>query len=44
MKKTLIVAIVVMFLLHAWVNAERQARTLNMSLVTSFDFSGHPFL
>ena len=31
-----------MFLLHAWVSAERQAGTLNMHLVTSFDFSGYP--
>src|SRR5512146_1499205 len=42
MKKTLIVAIAVIFLLHAWVSAERSAGTLNMNLVTSFDFSGYP--
>ncbi len=42
MKKTLIVAIAVMFLLHAWVSAERHAGTLNMYLVTSFHFSSYP--
>lgn len=42
MKKTLIVAIAVIFLLHAWVSAERQAGTTNMNLVTSFDFSKYP--
>jgi hypothetical protein len=42
MKKTLIVAIAVIFLLHAWVSAERHAGILNMNLVTSFDFSHYP--
>lgn len=42
MKKTLIVAIAMMFLLHAWVSAERRAGTLNMYLVTSLDFSRYP--
>lgn len=42
MKKTLMVAIAVMFLLHAWASAERHAGTLNMCLVTSFDFSSYP--
>jgi hypothetical protein len=42
MKKTLILAIAVMFLLRAWVSAERHTGTLSMSLVTSFDFSRYP--
>jgi hypothetical protein len=42
MKKTLIVAITVIFLLHEWVSAERHAGTLKMNLVTSFDFSSYP--
>jgi hypothetical protein len=42
MKTTLILAIAVMFLLHAWVRAERHAGMLNMYLVTSFDFSTYP--
>lgn len=41
MKKTLIVAIAV-FLLHAWGSAERHVGTLNMYLVTSFDFFSYP--
>jgi hypothetical protein len=42
MKKTLILAIAVMFILHAWVSAERHTGTLSMSIVTSFDFSRYP--
>ena len=42
MKKTVIVAIVVMFLLRAWVAADRRAGTVSMNLVTRFDFSSYP--
>ena len=42
MKKTLITAIAVIFLLRAWVRAERHAGPLDMSLVTSFNFSSYP--
>ncbi len=42
MKKTLIVVIASMFLLHAWVSAEKHAGTLSMYLVTSFDFASYP--
>jgi hypothetical protein len=42
MKKTLIAAVAVMFLLHVLVSAGKHAGTLNMYLVTSFDLSSHP--
>jgi hypothetical protein len=42
MKKTLLTVFAVMFLLRAWVGAERHAGTLAMNLVTSFDFSRYP--
>ena len=42
MKKTLIIAISVMFLLHAWVSAEKHSGMLSAHLVTSFDFSLYP--
>ena len=42
MKKGLLLAIAVMFLLRAWVGAERRSGTLEMQLVTSFDFSSYP--
>jgi hypothetical protein len=42
MKKTLIAAIAVMFLLRAWVGAEKGSGTLDMYVVTSFDFSSYP--
>jgi hypothetical protein len=42
MKKTLLIVIAVMFLLRAWLGAERHAGTLDMYLVTSFNFSSYP--
>ena len=42
MKKTLLIVISVMFLLRAWLGAERHAGTLDMYLVTSFNFSSYP--
>jgi len=42
MKKTLLIGVAVMFLLRAWLGAERRASTLDMNLVTSFDFSSYP--
>jgi len=42
MKRTLLIAIVVMFLLRAWMGADRHASVLDLSLVTSFDFSRYP--
>jgi len=42
MKKTLLIVIAVMFLLRAWLGAERRAGTLELSLVTSFNFSSYP--
>jgi len=42
MKKTLLIAVVVMFLLRAWLGAERHASTIDMYLVTSFNFSSYP--
>jgi len=42
MKKTLLIVIAVMFLLRAWLGAERHAGTLDLSLVTSFNFSSYP--
>ncbi|HVP52742.1 MAG TPA: hypothetical protein VMT05_11560 [Terriglobales bacterium] len=42
MKKMLLIAVVVMFLLRAWLGAERRASTLDMNLVTSFNFFSYP--
>jgi hypothetical protein len=42
MKKTLLIVLAVMFLLRAWLGAERHAGTLDMYLVTSFNFSSYP--
>jgi hypothetical protein len=42
MKKTLLIVIAVMFLLRAWLGAERHAGTFDMYLVTSFNFSSYP--
>ena len=42
MKKMLMMVIASIFLLGAWVNADRYATTANMYLVTSFDFSRYP--
>ena len=42
MKKTLLIVIAVMFLLRAWLGAERHAGTLDMYLVTNFNFSSYP--
>jgi len=42
MKKMLLIAVVVMFLLRAWLGAERRASTLDMNLVTSFNFASYP--
>ena len=41
-KKTLLIVVAVMFLLRAWLGAERHAGTLDMRLVTSFNFSSYP--
>jgi len=42
MKKTLLIVIVVMFLLRAWLGAERHAGVIDMRLMTSFNFSSYP--
>jgi len=42
MKRTLLVAIAMVFILRAWLGAERHTRTLRLNLVTSFDFSKYP--
>ena len=42
MKKTFVVAIAMVFLLRVWVSAERHAGTVDMRLVTTFDFSSYP--
>lgn len=42
MKKTLLIVIAVMLVLRAWVGAQRHAGTLDMYLVTSFNFSRYP--
>jgi hypothetical protein len=42
MKKMLLIAVVVMSLLRAWLGAERLAGTLDMNLVTSFNFFSYP--
>ncbi len=42
MKKTLLVAIVMVLLLRAWLGAERHSETLKLKLVTSFDFAQYP--
>jgi len=42
MKKTFLIVIAVMFLLRAWLGAERHVGTLDMYLVTSFNFSIYP--
>jgi len=42
MKKTLLIVIVVMFLLRAWLGAERHAGAIDMRLMTSFNFSSYP--
>jgi hypothetical protein len=38
MKKTFAVAIAMVFLLRVWVSAERHPGTVDMRLVTNFDF------
>ena len=42
MKKTLLIGVVVMFLLRAWLGAEKRTGTQDMYLVTSFNFSSYP--
>jgi hypothetical protein len=42
MKKMLLIGVAVMFLLRAWLGAERRASTIDMNLVTSFNFSSYP--
>jgi hypothetical protein len=42
MKKMLFVSVVVMFMLRVWLGAERRASTVDMNLVTSFNFSSYP--
>ena len=42
MKKLLLIGVVVMFLLRAWLGAERRASTLDMNLVTSYKFLSYP--
>ena len=42
MKKMLLIGVVVVFVLRAWLGAERRASTLDMNLVTSFNFSSYP--
>jgi len=42
MKETLLIGIAVMFLLRAWLGAEKRTGTQDMYLVTSFNFSRYP--
>ena len=42
MKKTLLIGVAVMFLLRAWLGAEKHTGTQDMNLVTSFNFSSYP--
>ena len=42
MRKMLLIGVAVMFLLRAWLGAERRASTLDINLVTSFNFSRYP--
>lgn len=42
MKKMLLVAVAMVFLLRAWLGAERHNGTLKLNLVTSFDFAKYP--
>jgi hypothetical protein len=42
MKKAFVVAIAMVFLLRVWVSAERHPGTVDMHLVTNFDFSTYP--
>ena len=42
MKKTVLVAIAMVFLLRAWLGAERHPGKLELNLVTSFDFAKYP--